>query len=139
MIVRALRSSAATIVVSAQPLDGLRCKIPVCSGDDSERSWSRAMRGVLELENVAYYDSHWLLSRTTTAAMASKRRKRRRKKTGFTIHTRADRAPHRDYQLERERSKPAYQLDSNSSARITRKKDGDEARQSTNALAAAHH
>ena len=40
--------------------------------------------------------------------MASKRRKRRRKKTGFTIHTRSDRAPHHGFQLERKRSKPAY-------------------------------
>jgi hypothetical protein len=40
--------------------------------------------------------------------MASKR-KRRRKKTGFTIHTRSDRAPHHGFQLELERSKPSYQ------------------------------
>ena len=40
--------------------------------------------------------------------MASKR-KRRRKKTGFTIHTLlSDCAPHRDFQLEREREKSAY-------------------------------
>ena len=41
--------------------------------------------------------------------MASKRRKRRRKKTGFTLHTSSDRAPHRGFQLELERRKPSYQ------------------------------
>jgi hypothetical protein len=39
------------------------------------------------------------------------RRKKRRKKTGFTVHTLSDRAPHRGFQLERARSKPSYQLE----------------------------
>jgi hypothetical protein len=39
-------------------------------------------------------------------AAMSKRRKKRRKKTGFTIHTPSDRAPHRAYHLEIERGKP---------------------------------
>ena len=41
----------------------------------------------------------------------SRRRKKRRKKCGFTVHTLSDRAPHRGFQLERERGKPSYQLE----------------------------
>ena len=42
--------SCATIAIFAQPLDGLRCVVPVYEGEDCERSWSRGLRAMLEFE-----------------------------------------------------------------------------------------
>jgi hypothetical protein len=52
--------SCTTIAIVAESLDGpLHCRIPVFEDEDSERSWSRGLRSMLEFEGVAYYDSHW--------------------------------------------------------------------------------
>lgn len=57
--VRVFRSCT-TISIFAEPLDGpLHCRIPVFEDEDSERSWSRGLRAMLEFEGVAYYDSYW--------------------------------------------------------------------------------
>jgi hypothetical protein len=53
--------SYTTIAILAEPLDAhsSHCT-PVFEGeDDGDRSWSRALRALLEFENVAYYDSFW--------------------------------------------------------------------------------
>ena len=42
--VRAPRSGAAMIDVFAEPLDRLRCEIPLYSGEDNDAHWSRALR-----------------------------------------------------------------------------------------------
>ena len=99
--VRVFRSCT-TISTFAEPLDGpLHCRIPVFEDEDSERSWSRGLRAMLEFEGVAYYDSctgHKSSSRARVA-MASKRRRKKRRK-GFSPHTRADAKPHRDFLLD---------------------------------------
>ena len=53
--------SCTMISIVAEPLDGrpLHCRIPVFENADSDRSWSRALRAMLEFEGVAYYDSYW--------------------------------------------------------------------------------
>ena len=59
LFVRRFRSCT-TISIFAEPLDGpLHCRISVLEDEDSERSWSRGLRAMLEFEGVAYYDSYW--------------------------------------------------------------------------------
>jgi hypothetical protein len=61
LCVRACRSCT-TLAIVAEPLDGhhpLHCRIPVFEGEDSDRSWSRGLRAMLEFEGVAFYDSYW--------------------------------------------------------------------------------
>jgi hypothetical protein len=56
--VRVFRSCT-TIAIFAQPLDGLRCVVPVYEGQDNDLHWSRGLRAMLEFESIAYYDSFW--------------------------------------------------------------------------------
>ena len=61
--------SCTTIAIVAEPLDGLRCVIPCYEDEDSERSWSRALRAMCEFEHIGFFDSHWAqkLSRASRA------------------------------------------------------------------------
>ena len=56
--VRVFRSST-MIDVFAKPLDGLRCEISLCSGEDCDVHWSRALRSLCAVEQIGYFDSHW--------------------------------------------------------------------------------
>lgn len=55
--VRVFRSST-MIDVFAEPLDGLRCEIPLYSGEDLDCHWSRALRSMCAVEQIGYFDSH---------------------------------------------------------------------------------
>ena len=61
--VRVFRSCT-TIAIVAEPLDGLRCVIPCYEDEDSERSWSRALRAMCEFEHIGFFDSHWAQEQT---------------------------------------------------------------------------
>jgi hypothetical protein len=58
LVVRVLRSTV-TIAVFAEPLDGLRCVIPLYEGQDCDAHWSRALRSMLAVEGTHYVDQYW--------------------------------------------------------------------------------
>ena len=58
LIVRVFRSWT-TLALFAEPLDGLRCEIPLYEGQDCDAHWSCALRSMLATEGTHYADQHW--------------------------------------------------------------------------------
>ena len=58
VVVRVSRSCT-MITVFAEPLDGLRCQIPLYEGQDCDVHWSRALRSMCEVERIGFFDQHW--------------------------------------------------------------------------------
>ena len=51
--------SCTTIALAAEPLDRLRCWIPLYEGEDNDCHWSRALRSMLAVEGTHYVDQFW--------------------------------------------------------------------------------